>query len=437
MNIISRPLTNIEKGMEILNLYGGASNIVLVSQITGNLSTSVLRQGLDRLQAQTPFLQCRIKKADQNWSFTTEATAKIPLTVLPQTDFEIADIVNKELNEAIASSECLLRVIAICHQGSENISSLITTAHHGITDGISCVALHEKLFKVCQSIQHSDVAREEPHSLFAPEDLVAVEDFMPAKLFTVGGEIQKYIRILNEIRKGVFNKHQTLASEQQAQLKDYRCGFLKRKLAPELSVKIINQCRQHQVTVQGAIAAAMLISVTNQIRTPEQPIIKAVCRNGVDVRRLFDADVKPEKLGVFAAPIATSHQISDRPSFWDLARDVVQQINTGIANQDAFFNLRILDQLLGYLANHPDQLDASTADISNIGKLDIEETYGEFELTEISFVTSNRVFANSILVAVSTFRRQVILNFVSSEPSVSQQTREAIASNVVDYLTNM
>ena len=126
MNVISRKLTNIEKSMEILNLHGGTSNIVVISKIAGILSTKVIRQALDELQEQMPFLQCRIAKHDRDLYLTTESTAKIPLQVIKQTEFDLQDAVEKELNQTIDSSKYLIKTIVFCNNNSENINYLIT-----------------------------------------------------------------------------------------------------------------------------------------------------------------------------------------------------------------------------------------------------------------------------------------------------------------------
>ena len=70
----------------------------------------------------------------------------------------------------------------------------------------------------------------------------------------------------------------------------------------------------------------------------------------------------------------------------------------------------------------PESIDkvASTVDVSNIGKVEIDDDYGEFRLDEISFVVSTKILARNIFVAVTTFKRQMALNYVTSEPSVSR-----------------
>ena len=423
--------------MEILNLHGGTSNIVVTSKITGNLSTKVIRQALDELQEKMPFLQCRIAKSHQDLYLTTESRAKIPLQIIEETDFNLQYIVEKELNQTIDSSKSLIKTIVICNQTIEKNNNLITTTHHCISDAKSCMALHEQLFKLCQVIQNQKTTPQKIQKEFSSDALIYVEEFMPKKFFTIQGSIQKNIAIFKETFRNIFNKHQTLESEKKVEIENYQCGITQIKISPELTGKIINNCCQHKVSVQGAICAAMLISVTNHIRKKKKQKIKASCRIGVDVRKLLEPEIEPQKLGLFASNLLLLTNITDNHNFWDLAKEVIQKTNQKLSNQEFFINLQIFETIFEYfeyIVANPEKI-ANTVDVTNIGKVEITDDYGNFKLDEISFIASNRILANTILVAVTTFKQQMIFNFATSEPSVSKLTRETLANNVINYLT--
>lgn len=437
MNVISRKLTNIEKSMEILNLHGGTSNIITISKITGILTTKLIRQALDQLQEQIPFLQCRIAKNNRDLYFTTESTAKIPLQIIKQTEFNLQYIVEKELNKTIDSDKYLIRTIIICNEISGDVKYLITTTHHAITDAKSCMALHEKLFKLCQLIQGKKSISQINKNYFSPDDLIYIEQFMSKKYFTIQGVIQKNIAILKEIFRNIFNKYQTLESERKVNIENFKCGITQRKISPELTKKIINNCRKNQVSVQGAICAAMLIAVTNHIRKNKKQKIKTSCRIGVDVRQQLNPEIKPEKLGLFASNLLLLHDITEGHDFWNLAKEVMEQINQQLTKQQFFINLQIFETIFKYFDNviaNPDKI-ANTVDVTNIGQVQIDDDYGIFKLDEISFIPSYTILSNTILVAVTTFKQQMVLNFATSEPSVSQLTREILANNAINYLT--
>lgn len=204
-----------------------------------------------------------------------------------------------------------------------------------------------------------------------------------------------------------------------------------------MTEKIVNNCRQNETTVNGAICAAMLMAVTDHIRNiRNQKYLKitASCRIGADVRKLVNPKIEPEQLGFIVSSLISLHRISYNHDFWDLAKEVTQQVKQKIASREILFNLLVLAENFNSIVNSPDKL-VNTVDVTNVGKVQIRDNYGKFQLEEINFIASNRMISRSMMVAVTTFKQQMVLNFATSEPSVSQLTRETLANNVVKYLT--
>ena len=71
---------------------------------------------------------------------------------------------------------------------------------------------------------------------------------------------------------------------------------------------------------------------------------------------------------------------------------------------------------------------------SQVGKVNIPHTYGELELEEISFVGSHALYAGMFIVHAATFQEKMTLNFVFSQPSLSQQTMERLVDNCIDSI---
>lgn len=55
-------------------------------------------------------------------------------------------------------------------------------------------------------------------------------------------------------------------------------------------------------------------------------------------------------------------------------------------------------------------------------------------LEEISFVPALAAFGGVFAAAVSTFQGKMLLNFMFSEPSISQETIEELANNVISIV---
>ena len=72
--------------------------------------------------------------------------------------------------------------------------------------------------------------------------------------------------------------------------------------------------------------------------------------------------------------------------------------------------------------------------VSNIGRVKILSNYGQFELEEISFGVSNKMFGSTFAVFASTFQDQATFNFVYTQPLVSQTVIEKLIKDSMEYL---
>ncbi|MCH2047910.1 MAG: hypothetical protein MK289_05260 [Trichodesmium sp. ALOHA_ZT_67] len=72
--------------------------------------------------------------------------------------------------------------------------------------------------------------------------------------------------------------------------------------------------------------------------------------------------------------------------------------------------------------------------VSNIGKVKISSKYGQFQLEEISFGASNKMFGSTFSVSVSTFQDQITFNFIYTQPLVSQTVIEKLIKDSIEYL---
>ncbi|MGF1938990.1 MAG: hypothetical protein RM347_032335 [Nostoc sp. ChiQUE02] len=122
-------------------------------------------------------------------------------------------------------------------------------------------------------------------------------------------------------------------------------------------------------------------------------------------------------------------------SFWDLARDVKQEIATNIQRND-LFSMMLASGLAvatrGILLN---QVMASVG-VTKLGLVNISHQYGVFELEEINAVASASAFPGVFVVEALRFQKKMFLNFLFSEPSLSQETIVALADDATAYLAD-
>ena len=425
----NRALSVTEQAMELLNRQNGSLNIVTISRIKGEIRKEILRQALDAIQSIHPLLNCRIVGTLEHLEFTNQGTGKIPLCVVSQgINDNWQDVVTEELNKTIDSSQVLLRCVLIYKQSEINTSYLITTVHHAISDGLSCISLQSEILKCYQIIASGDSIDIDCESAIPP-----LEELLPKWMEGKKGIDKGKWFLLKMKLKMLLHKPETLESEETVPIESRSCGMSHRFLEKELTQKLIELCRQEKTTVQGALCAAMLLTVANKISREKPRSIKVSCRSYVDMRRRLEPPIKQKTMGFFASFLTSFHQIKPQMSFWDLSRELTNNIELGLKRKDFFKPLMMFRKILEYYIDNPDEL-LLTISVTNIGRVNIPEVYGDLEIEEISFLLSNAIFGKMFAVATATFQEKMLLNFIASKPSLSQETIEMLATGVINCL---
>ena len=425
----NRTLVDSEQAMEILNHQKGTFNVVTISKILGEINPDILREGLNLIQCVNPRLNSKIVSSGDNFNFTSEGVDKIPLRVVIQNHSEgWQDVVREELNQSIDSSKCLLRCVLINHAIESNKSYLITTVHHAITDATSSINLQSQILKFYQSLISGSPMDFETINVLPP-----IDEVLPSWMLGNKGVIQGKKFLLKTKWQMFWHKPERLESEKTVPIQLRNCGMTSRYLEKDLTQKLIKICHQENTTIQGALCAAMLMTVGDKIRKGELRNINLSCRSFVDLRRRIKPVIGPKNMSCLASWVTSLHTIKSQTSFWDLARDVTHQVESKIKNRDIFKPLKVFRKTVEYYLNQPDE-SPMTVSVTNIGRVDIPNIYGDLEIEEISFVPSNVIFGKIFTVAVTTFQDQMIFNFIVSQPSISQETMNHLANGVMDCL---
>ncbi|MEG4810201.1 condensation domain-containing protein [Microcoleus sp. F8-D3] len=429
----NRALSVTEQAMELLNRQHGSFNIVTISRVKGDIKEEILRQALDAVQSIHPLLNSRIVGTLDHLEFTNQETEKVPLRVVSQgINDNWEDVVREELNKTIDSSQVLLRCVLIYKESEINISYLITTVHHGISDGLSCISLQSEILKCYQIIASGNSIDIDCEPALPP-----LEELLPKWMQGKKGIDKGKWFLLKTKLQMLLHQPEQLESEETVPLESRSCGMTHRFLQKDLTQKLIELCRQEKTTVQGALCAAMLLTVANKIRGGKPRSIKVLCRTYVDLRRRISPPIQQKNLGFLASFLTSLHKIKPQMSFWDLSREVTKNIELGLKTQDIFKPLTLFRKIVEYHINNPDEAYVTIA-VTNIGRVNnIPEVYGDLEIEEISFIPSNAIIGKVFTVATATFQEKMLLNFTASKPSLSQETIEMLATGVINCLTEV
>ncbi len=428
--IYNRKLGRLEQAMEILNSRAKTWNIVTISRIKGYICEETLTQALDVIQCHHPRLNSQIIPSKNSLSFQNKGTAKIALRVVRQSNNEQwQEVVYDEMNKEIDSSKGLLRVVLVHLVGDDHITYLITTIHHAIADGLSSIQLHSEILTCCQKI----LSGEPINLVNSLTPLPPIEELMPEWTKGFRGKINSTIFLLQVALRHIWNRPKTLGFEKYVSIAKRRCNIIHRQLDQDLTQKFVNHCRQQNTTVHSALCAVLMFTIGRKIIKGNRKNIRVNCLSYFDLRRHLEPEIKDDQMAVLASSIMGFHTIEKNTSLWELAREVKQKLEISKKSGDLFKMILIARHLIDFCFIYPRQV-AATVSVSNVGKVNIPKHYGEFELEEISFLGSHALYAGVFVIHASTFQGKMLLNFVFSQPSISQNTMENLVNNVMSYI---
>lgn len=428
----TRELAAHEQSMEILNNLAASFHIVTISRIKGILGEELLRQALDIIQNRHPLLNARIIAKSNSFWFESGAD-KISLSVVDkQCIQQWQEVVIEELNKKINSDKNLLRVTLIKFEDKQNNCYLITTIHHSIADASSCIQLHAEILTNCQNI----VEGKTETKVNQLSQLPSIYRLIPKSFQGFSGTINNILYLLNLKLKLSLYQPITIGFEKSVPIESRSCGMVHKKLDSELTQRLVEVCRQNKTTVQAALGAAMLFAVAQKDNISQTKNKYFSFRSSVNLRARLQPRISNEHFGAMASAVVSFHNFQLKENFWYLAQDIKQKLDNGLARGDAFRQMLMFKTIANSFLKKPYQSVVSAA-LTNIGRINIPHNYGQFELEEISFVPAQAAFGGVFAAAVSTFRGNMLLNFMFSQPSISNETVENLADDMISLIIDV
>jgi hypothetical protein len=427
--IENRPLSSYETHLEILNRNYSTWFIVFISRIKGPLHEEIVRQALDLIQCRHPHLNSRLIGSLDNLRFDSERTQKIPLRVVNVESWQ--KIAVEELNEKIDSHQGLMRAVLVQTSHESNINYLITAVHHAIIDGLSCIRLHQDILTYCQQIASGTQITQLPRLSALPP----IDALLPKSMKGFKGFIKSRFFLWKLMLKTLWYQPETLGFEKYVAVELRRCNLIHRQLNKTLTQRLSNVCKNKKTTVQAALCAAMLFTTAKKIvHLKKRTRVHVNCRSAVNLRRRLNPVISHEELGMLASVLPSFHTLQQNTSFWKVAREVRQELKSGLRSGDIFTNVLMSEQMLKFRLARANK---ATVGITNMGKVNIPTNYGPFELESIHGATSMTAFGGTFIAVVTICQGEMLINFVFSEPSISYKTMEVLADKVISYLTEV
>ena len=428
MNFPDRKLGLIENLFEIIHNLGGMID-VNVARIEGSIKPAILQQALDLLQKRHPMLQVHIVKLTDGAYFQSEGTTKIPLSVIDKQDEnQWLQVAEDELHQKLPTDTSpLCRVILLRSSMSDGISEIVTTFHHAIIDGMSCMNFINDLLSYCQKI----VAGENISELTTMELLPPLEEMLNRSLISQNNLEEAKQKPVPE------SPQPQLIIETEAPPSQRRTNLVTRILSKEMTLELKKRCKQEKTTIHGALCAAMLLG-TAKIAFNDTSLTLS-CGSNVSLRKSCQPEVTPESIGCFISIVEEVHSLEENTAFWDLARECKSKITNSISlgiplaricsDRLQYVNEDAIIQLSNYHMGRK-----NTIEISNRGKFNLAERYGELKLKELYFATGQHWVGGSFWLGVVTFHEQLFCTFAHVVPLVSAKKAQLLVDSFIDTI---
>lgn len=407
-------------------------NVCARVRIEGELSTRMLRSGLDALQAGHSLLRLAIAEGSSGSEPHFVPTDNpIPLREVDATHpgdaHWVHEVDSHEFVESIDwRSGPLARAVVINQPGQ--VHDLVVTVPHCIADGTTVLALLRQWVRYAaepptHGPSDTDGTVPLPADALLPAHHLDSSEDMPDQQSAGAGDPDPVVGRLEPDHSVPFHLRRT--------------RLLHRSLDGDTLEKLTVACKREGVTLHGVLAAAMASAVAHDAGAP--PPTHFAVGSPVSFREELAPPVSEEDVGCYVSAIhsAVAYQPDD---LWSMARSVNRDIAGrkqrgehfsvfGLLAQQGPTGVADCEPFVQYIEEH----GSFNFFVSNIGRFDFPDTVGLWRLSGAQFVGGISVvgyFASS----VSTCHGNLYWNFTYIDEAVSQERAERLADHAVEIV---
>ncbi len=310
-----------------------SSNIKIVAYIDGEINEKLFRDAVSKLAIKHPYLRSKIVMREDGTAYLTTEGGKEPKFVMVpgNSHADVLDAIYQEdLKPSNWESEPTSRFILI--KGVNGSDVVVAYVQHVVADGRSVVLVMKHLLEII-----ADPSKE-------IEVLMPISLIMNAPADVKITEIQKsYAEKMNEAwakQKVTFRVEDFIRVSQQK----YASGpdvYVDHTLTQEETIALRNKSKEHGVSVNAALLAAILIAKNIEETEPTPNKIGFA----VDVREYLTKDAG-EACNLLASGAMVDPEYKEGIVFWDLAMDIHAKTLITLESNQTLFMSRMMSQLM-------------------------------------------------------------------------------------------
>ncbi|CAD6588326.1 MAG: hypothetical protein TREMPRED_005029 [Tremellales sp. Tagirdzhanova-0007] len=404
-----RPLTAQEEIYWQLT-FNDQIHPVIAAHVTGSTRPEQWRIALDALQTRHPLLSVSIESPSPNTPgltqpfFRRRGEGPIPLRIVPWTSvLRWEEEIERELAIPFRPGETPLARAALIHTSDRSI--FILAVSHSISDGTSLSLMVRDIL--------SAVVGQPLESLAFPrsaEQMLGIEPAIPASPAT--------------------------DALQDSKVSDGPPTVRSLRFTEALTDRLITVSRQNGTTLHGALAAAFVLAMRQQIPGFQHEVIRII--SPVNIRSVLGAG---DECGMYFTSPKAEFDPAQSSGFWDMARSVRQGI-IDASTRDAL--LAVTAAMQGMTANGltkaaaADTLNhvfATSMLLTNLGRTPYGSVFKGLKLESLWTGVLGGL-PGIQTVGVATTNGSLCLLLTSREPiPLLLETTETILSNICDNLS--
>ena len=301
------------------------SIVTVAARIKGNVSESMARNAVSKVQQRHTNLRVRIEEGNDHtpW-FTSEGVEEIPVEIVPRESDDHWIKVHQEASRIPFDFDARPAIRFILVQ-SPRISELIILCHHIICDGLSLAYLARDLM-----VHLGDPAREVE---VLPDPLPIDLNNLPNDV-SQSGLVKYFINRINRKWEAgkVFFDQEDYRNLNEAYWLHFDHKMSSVELSEAQTLALVDRCRKEGVTVNSALTTAFVGA--QHFVQGVQPFHSSIAVAG-NVRDRLPSP-PGEGMGFYAGLVTLKYEYDGRRSFWENARKLHKKAKPLFTNKNLF-----------------------------------------------------------------------------------------------------
>jgi hypothetical protein len=403
-------------------------NFVVYAEIDGRFDTEHVAGALHAVQAEHPLLRARVALAGGRPWFKPVSADEHPIPIEWGGLRDWRARIEAQLERPFVDEAPLARLLCFGAGARKSVAAMVF--HHSIADGRSGADVFIEVLR--------RAGGEELPLSFRP----AQPSAQTLDLIKLGGPVGASIRTF-----GYWLQQGRSALKQARQLPGFdmtvrperRIRFVPFTVSKTKARALLEACRSHSVTMQGALGAAQLLAINDEFDSaaPRNLALNSLA----DLRGLLGGHLTQQDLGLYIATISTVHAIPAAPDFWRLAADVRNQLKAVLDSGDANLvhsihregalyppnevGARMVQALVG--------LAPPSSMLTNLGRFDPVVLADGAKLRTLGFLVSPPA-QHPICVTVSSLGEGMHLNLLYDQCKIGAAQARRLAQAMADRL---